>query len=228
MQSVDTSLRQCKVLKTCILRNCGGEAQQQWRAIPHAASQDYWRWQWIHRRLLLRIMPSLGDRDRVDMRRTLKFLHTLGAIGLTGALAAQIVLLSQLPAPGSLPEYAALRGAMGTLAEWILLPSLGITLVSGLLSMSITPAFHNAGWAWLKLLLGVSMFEGTLITVQGPAQKEAQLSAQALAGDIDPALLGQAMQAEWNSVWVVLAIAIVNVVLGVWQPRFQRRRRSAA
>ena len=120
------------------------------------------------------------------MRRTLKFLHTLGAIGLTGALAAQIVLLSRLPAPGSLAEYAALRGAMGALAEWILLPSLGITLVSGLLAMSMTHAFHNAGWAWLKLALGVSMFEGTLITVQGPAQKEAELSARALAGDLDP------------------------------------------
>lgn len=161
------------------------------------------------------------------MRRTLKFLHTLGAIGLTGALAAQIVLLSQLPAPESLSEYTVLRGAMGTLAEWILLPSLAITLVSGLLAMAMSPGFQNAGWAWMKLLLGVSMFEGTLITVQGPAQKEAALSAQALAGEIDPSLLGQAMQAEWNSVWVVLAIAIVNVVLGVWRPRFQRRRAAA-
>ena len=162
------------------------------------------------------------------MRRTLKFLHTLGAIGLTGALAAQIVLLSRLPAPGSLAEYAALRGAMGALAEWILLPSLGITLVSGLLAMSMTHAFHNAGWAWLKLALGVSMFEGTLITVQGPAQKEAELSARAVAGDLNPAQLGQAMQAEWNSVWIVLAIAVVNVLLGVWRPRFQRRRQTAA
>lgn len=161
------------------------------------------------------------------MRRTLKFLHTIGAIGLTGTLAAQIVLLSQLPAPSSLSEYAVLRGAMGALAEWVLLPSLAITLVSGLLAMSMTPAFHNMGWVWLKLALGISMFEGTLITVQGPAQKEAELSARALAGELDPAMLGQAMQAEWNSVWVVLAIAVINVVLGVWRPRFQRRSAAA-
>lgn len=162
------------------------------------------------------------------MRKTLKFLHTIGAIGLTGALAAQIVLLSQLPQPESLSEYTTMRIAMGTLAEWILLPSLAITLVSGLLSMAATPAFQNSGWAWMKLVLGVSMFEGTLITVQGPAQKEAELSAQAIAGEIDPALLGQAMTAEWNSIWVVLAIAIINVLLGVWRPRFQRRRTEAA
>ena len=170
------------------------------------------------------------ERDRRDvsiMRRLLKFLHSLGAIGLTGALAAQIVLLSRLPAPQSLPEYTALRGAMGALAEWVLLPSLAITLVSGLLAMSMTHAFHNAGWAWAKLALGVSMFEGTLITVQGPAQKEAELSARALAGELDPALLGQAMQAEWGSVWVVLTIAVLNVVLGVWRPRFTRRRQAA-
>jgi hypothetical protein len=164
--------------------------------------------------------------EYVVMRRALKLLHTVGAVGLCGALAAQIVLLAKLPSPASLPEYAALRAAMGALAEWLLLPSLALTLVSGLLAMAVTHAFHNAGWAWLKLASGVLVFEGTLITVQGPAQKEAALSAAALAGELEPALLGQAMQAEWNSVWVVLAIAVANIVLGVWRPRFQRARRA--
>lgn len=160
------------------------------------------------------------------MRRLLKFLHTMGAIGMIGAMAALIVLLSFTPEPSSLAEYARMRMAMGGIAEWLLLPSLGLALVSGLWSMAFTPAFHNAGWVWVKLALGVLMFEGTLMAVQGPAQKEAALSASALAGELDPALLGAAMQAEWASLWVIIGVATANVVLGVWRPKFTRPKQA--
>jgi len=156
-------------------------------------------------------------------RKALKFFHTMGSIGLAGALATQLVLLSQLPDPSALTEYAALRMAMEAVAEWILLPSLGITLVSGLLSMAMTRAYQQAGWAWLKLALGVSMFEGTLITVQGPAQREAALVTDVLAGAADISVLAANVSAERNSAWVVLFIAVANVLLGVWRPKFVRR-----
>ena len=47
------------------------------------------------------------------MRRLMKFMHTIGAIGLTGAMACLLVLLSFTPAPTSLSEYALMRAAMG-------------------------------------------------------------------------------------------------------------------
>jgi hypothetical protein len=161
------------------------------------------------------------------MRKLLKFLHTLGGIGLTGALFVQLLMLQNMPPVEALAEYATARGQMGIVAQWLLFPSLGIVLVSGLLSMAWTDAFHGAGWVWMKLALGVSVFEGTLITVQGPAKHEAALAAQALLGEVDPALLGLTASAEWKSTLVILGVAIANVVLAVWRPRFERRRARA-
>jgi hypothetical protein len=156
-----------------------------------------------------------------------KFLHTMGAIGFTGALAAQIILLTFTPAPDSLEAYAQMRMAMGGIAQWLLLPSFTIVLFTGLWSMAITPAFHSAGWVLIKLASGILVFKGTLLSIQGPAEKEAELSAMALAGEIDTAALGHAMGEEWGALWVILFIAVANVVLGVWRPRFSRRHRDA-
>ena len=54
-----------------------------------------------------------------------KFLHTMGAIGLMGAMASLLVLLSATPAPSSLAAYALMRGAMGAIATWVFFPRSG-------------------------------------------------------------------------------------------------------
>ena len=156
------------------------------------------------------------------MRRLLKFLHTMGAIGLMGAMACLVVMLSVTPPVTSLAGYALMRGAMGAVATWLFLPSLALTLLAGLLAIA-QRAFHNAGWAWLKLATGVLMFEGGLVYVQGPMQQEADLSAGALAGHVDPGTLAGSLGAERNTLWVLLAVATANVVLGIWRPRLIRR-----
>jgi hypothetical protein len=156
------------------------------------------------------------------VRRLLKFLHTMGAAGLLGAMASLVVLLSLAPAPASLSGYAAIRGAMGAVATWIFLPALALTLMSGLLAMAVNRAFLNAGWAWLKLATGVLMFEGGLVYVQGPMKREAEQSARALAGLVDPAALAVALDGERGTLWVLLAVATANVVLGIWRPRILR------
>lgn len=158
----------------------------------------------------------------IVMRRLLKFLHTMGAVGLMGAMAPLLVLLSLAPPPSDLAGYALMRGAMGAIATWIFLPSLALTLLAGLLAMAINRAFLNAGWAWLKLATGVLMFEGGLVYVQGPMRQEAEQSARALAGRLDPAQLAASLGAERNTLWVLLAVATVNVVLGIWRPRLVR------
>ena len=156
------------------------------------------------------------------MRRLLKFLHTMGAIGLMGAMACLLVLLSFTPAPASLSEYALIRAAMGGVATWIFLPSFGLTLVAGLLAMGINRAYQDAGWAWVKLASGLLVFEWGFVAIQGPMQQEAELSARALAHEVDPATLASSLGAEWNSLWVMLAIATANVILGIWRPRLTR------
>lgn len=155
------------------------------------------------------------------MRRTLKFLHTMGAIGLMGAMACLLVLLSFTPPSSALSGYVLMRAAMGAVATWVFLPSLALTLLSGLLALA-QRVFHKAGWAWVKLATGVLMFEGGLVYVQGPMRQEAELSAAALAGTGDPALLGQSLGAEANTLWLLLIVATANVMLGIWRPRLIR------
>jgi hypothetical protein len=161
------------------------------------------------------------------LRHLLKFLHTMGAVGLMGAAAALLVLLSAAPPPTSLGEYAAIRGAMGTIATWIFFPSLALTLISGLAAIAAHRGFHNAGWVWVKAATGILVFEAGFVGVIGPMQREADLSARVLAGQADAALLAGSLGAEQGTLWVVLAVATANVVLGVWRPRFRRGPRTA-
>ena len=153
------------------------------------------------------------------MRRLLKFLHTLGAAGLLGSMVALVVLASVAPPPAQLPAYAAVRHAMGAIATWMFLPSIGLALIAGLVSLAINRAFHNAGWAWVKLITGVLIFEGGFQGVMGPMQQEAERSADALAGKGDVAGLAGTLGAERNTLIVLLLVAIANVALGVWRPR---------
>src|SRR5215475_4266369 len=162
------------------------------------------------------------DDETEPMRRLMKFLHTMGATGLMGALACLLVLLAFTPAPASLSEYALMRAAVGGIATWIFLPSLGLTLVAGLLAIGINRAYHSAGWAWAKLASGVIVFEWGFTAIMGPMQQEAELSAQALAHEVDPANLAASLGPEWKSLWLMLVIATVNVILGVWRPRLTR------
>ena len=152
----------------------------------------------------------------------MKFLHTMGAIGLMGSMACLLVLLSVTPPPSSLSQYALMRGAMSSIATWVFLPSLALTLVAGLLAIAVNRAYHSAGWAWVKLATGILIFEWGFAAVQGPMQQEAELSAQALTGGAETAALAASIGAEMNSLWVLLAVATANVIFGIWRPRLTR------
>ena len=82
-------------------------------------------------------------------QRFLEALHALGAIGFMGGLATCVVLMA----------------------------SLQVVLMSGLLARIATEACKNAGWAWMKALLGVVTFAGTLLTIVGNGRKAAEYAA---------------------------------------------------
>ncbi len=146
----------------------------------------------------------------------------MGAIGFMGAMASLLALMSVTPPPAALAGYALMRGAMAVVATWVLFPSLALTLIAGLLAIAVNRAYHNAGWAWAKLVTGVLIFEGGFVYVLGPIQEEARRSADVLAGHLDPAALTGSYGAERGTIWVLLVVATANVVLGVWRPRLTR------
>jgi len=163
------------------------------------------------------------------VRKALKFCHTLGGVGLLGTLLTLIIVFVMLPDPTQdIAGYAALTELVDRLARWVLLPSLILTLVSGLLSIGAVTAFHGAGWAWLKLATGVVMFEGTLLAVQGPIQREANLTRQYLSGEVEAAALASSFETISYSIFVLGSVAVANVVLGIWRPRLGRRRVESA
>jgi hypothetical protein len=152
--------------------------------------------------------------DRVLVwRRSLKALHEIAALGLGGGLAACLIINLAFQG-GPQESFVAARVAFDAIARYLLIPSLATILLSGLLSIAATRALHDVGWAWVKALLGISLFEATLLTVGSSRRKDDLLAAAA-----DPTLLANLLNAERNTLWMLIAICIANILLAVWRPK---------
>lgn len=159
------------------------------------------------------------------MRRakiTLKIIHTLTAAGLIGGLACHMVILTF--APHATPEeYLSLRRMLLATSNYVILPSLAGCLLSGMAAMVVHQPFLDKGWVWIKALMGVLMFEGTLFTVIGHAKiaaRKAEEIASAAAPEAALAdLLADAMAREWGTLAVIMGLCAANVVVGIWRPR---------
>lgn len=152
------------------------------------------------------------------MRRTLKFLHSVASCGLIGALACYALIL--VYAPQETPRaYAEMRQTISLICNYLLLPSLGVALVTGLLAMVAHRAFLDTRWAWLKALLGLSMFEATFAIVQSKATTAAAEAAKIAAGAGDAGELAAAVANEWGSLAAIFVLSLAQVALGVWRPR---------
>jgi hypothetical protein len=154
--------------------------------------------------------------------KLLKTLHEIGAIGTMGSFAAAIVLLATAPANSPVAYAAVLQGIV-SITKWLLVPSLAVVLISGLLAIAANAAYKNAAWAWVKALLGIGTFEGTLLTVAASARRAAELSALAAAGQSDAAQFAQVLRTEWGGLCILATLSMANIVLAVWRPRLYRR-----
>lgn len=157
------------------------------------------------------------------MRQAVKFLHTLSSCGLIGALVAYLLLLWKAP-QDSVAQYADLRETISLIARYILVPSLGLSLVSGLLSMMVHRPYQEKRWAWAKAFLGLAMFESTLAITQAKAIDAAELAAKIARNDnVQEAqsLLAEALHSEWNVLFAILAISAAQTALGIWRPKLE-------
>lgn len=153
-------------------------------------------------------------------RAVAKVLHEVASIGFGGGLAA-CLLINLRADPTSAAGFAAARQAFTAIADYLLVPSMAVVVVSGLLAIAATRGYMDAGWAWLKALLGITVFEATLMVV-GSAGRQAEMLAAATA---DPAALAALLRSERNTLLLLIALSIVNVVLAVWRPRLTWRVR---
>lgn len=153
-------------------------------------------------------------------KRLVKFMHTVTGLGLVGGLAAYMIVLATGPDINTLDAYAAMRSSLALVSKWLLIPSMLGALVTGLLAMMLHYPFLEKPWVWLKALSGVLVFEASLGSIDAPAQNAARLSLQAVNGEIDAALLASQVRDEWTAWWILLALAVANIAIATWRPRF--------
>ncbi|MCF8205089.1 MAG: hypothetical protein K9J82_08445 [Methylotenera sp.] len=153
-------------------------------------------------------------------RMAAKVLHELASIGFGGGLAA-CLFINGLADRGTAETFATARAAFAAIANYLLVPSMAVVVVSGLLAIAATRGYMDAGWAWLKALLGITVFEATLMVVGSGSRHEEMLAAFTA----DPVTLQALLRSERNTLWLLIALSVLNVVLAVWRPRLTWRVR---
>jgi hypothetical protein len=157
------------------------------------------------------------------MRKAVKILHSLASCGLIGGLAAYMVVLVWSP-QATPSQYADMRQAIAAISNYILVPSLGVALVTGLVAMMVQRAFQEMRWVWVKALLGFAMFEATLAVIQGKANEGLSLAQKVATGAETAEALKVALSSEWTSLYAIMALSLAQVILGVWRPALYRRK----
>ncbi len=156
------------------------------------------------------------------MRQFMKFVHTVSSAGIVGGLVAYALIL--LYAPQATPQdYADMRQTIVAVCQYMIMPALGISLVTGLLAMVVHRPFQELRWVWVKALLGIGMFEATLAIISAKAGDAARLSAQIATGQPLEKGLAATISSEWTTLFAILSISLANYVLGVWRPPLAMR-----
>lgn len=140
-------------------------------------------------------------------------------MGFGGGLAS--CLLINLTARSDSPsEFMAARHAYASIAQYVMIPSMVVVVVSGLVALASTRGFMDSGWAWVKALLGLSVFEATLVIV-GSSRNAVELALAASDSDALDAFL----RSERNTLILLIAVTVANVVLAVWRPSLRYKVR---
>ncbi|WP_353092945.1 hypothetical protein [Methylibium sp.] len=157
------------------------------------------------------------------MRTLLRLLHLLGGVGFAGALAAQLAITSV--AADTPPRLLAARDIALSVSSNVVLPALGLMVLSGLLLLALRPALIEQRWLIGKLLIGIAVCGIALAQVHGAARQARTLAVQALTSPTDAtaAALATVLRSERLGVWSALALAVAAVSLALWRPRLGQR-----
>jgi hypothetical protein len=153
-------------------------------------------------------------------RKIVKIIHSLAACGMIGALMAYLVLLQYGP-QDTPSQYADMRKAISVLCDYMLVPAMGIALVSGFISMLAHKPYQQKGWVWVKVLTTIGIFESTMAVVQSKSTLGADVSAKIARGEATPSALFE-LDREWGAIAVVMTLAVANVLIAIWRPRIEK------
>ncbi|MFN3891784.1 MAG: DUF2269 family protein [Beijerinckiaceae bacterium] len=156
------------------------------------------------------------------MRKTIKIFHSLASCGLVGGLAAYMIVLLWAP-QATAAQVADMRATIAALSNYILVPSLGVALVTGLVAMMVQRAFQGMRWVWVKAVLGLAMFEATLAVIQGKANFGLETARKVAEGTETVEALEAALSSEWTALSAIMALSLAQVILGVWRPALKKR-----
>jgi hypothetical protein len=135
----------------------------------------------------------------LSVRKAMKLLHTIASCGLVGGLLALIILLVAPPQEARAVDV----NAIGYLSRYLIFPSLAVVLVTGLLAMVVHRPFQEMRWVWVKVFLGVTVFEAALGVITRASDNSALVDTRAAIYEIGALLL----------------LAFANVILAIWRPR---------
>jgi hypothetical protein len=152
---------------------------------------------------------------RIALVRFIKLLHELGSVGLMGGVGAVVVFRWKGPGVDH-AGYFELCHAIDALYKWVIIPSMLLCIASGFASMFAHRPYWNALWAWAKAGSGIVVMNFGF-RMQGYAEKVS--SPDYLA---DRAELADALRTEWSGLWVLLVVSLLNIVVGIWRPKFQK------
>lgn len=157
------------------------------------------------------------------VRTLLRLLHLLGGVGFAGALAAQLAIASV--AADTPPRLLAARDIALSVSSNVVLPALGLMVLSGLLLLALRPALIEQRWLIGKLLICIAVCGIALAQVHGAARQARTLAVQALTSPTDAtaAALATVLRSERLGAWSALALAVAAVSLALWRPRLGRR-----
>lgn len=162
------------------------------------------------------------------MVRFLKTCHLLGLTLFLGSILGHIVASVAAGAPGG-ASFLYARQHIALATQFLTLPGLALSVLSGIAlaaSSRLSPLRHR--WLAAKIALTLAVMANSALFL-APAGARALAGALALArGDAGAmAEIGAALRVEQYAGAANILLILLIVVLGVFKPRLQSRRRAA-
>lgn len=88
--------------------------------------------------------------------------------------------------------------------------------------MVVHTPFFDKSWVWIKALTGVLMFQAVLVLVVGEANNLADLAREVAERGRQRKVLMRSIKKSSGRSAPLLAISVVDIVLGVWRPRIMK------